>query len=180
MTQHEENKQRKVHIIVDTREQHPLFVNDEDFGTVRPVFSSLSLRDEWLDKVVLHRDKLDCGDYTMYAHDLPGDDHSIVLERKKDCMELITNLVTKWDQFASEMELLRQYKHKQIIVCKPENFWWLYQQGFTAVHPNFLYKKLAVLYYDFGVPVTFLGSRMAVEAYMYSFMKDVMNKALYG
>jgi ERCC4-type nuclease len=164
----------KIKIICDTREQKPLFVDANDLELGRSFIPS----EFWTSKVELSRDKLDAGDYSLVAHDLPGDDYSVIFERKKDCTELASNLVTNWDRFLAEMSLLKNYKHKQIIVCKPENFHWLHEQGYIQFSPNLVYKRLALLHWEFGISTTFLGSRLAAENYIYYYMRDIMNKAL--
>lgn len=164
----------KIRVICDTREQKPLFVDPNDLETGRCFIAG----EAWSEKVELHRDKLEAGDYSLFSHDLPGDDHSVIFEKKKDSLELATNLVADWDRFVSEMELLVPYKHKQIIVCKPENFGWLYDNSYIKFSPNLAHKRLAQLQYEFGVSTVFLSSRHAVENYMYYYMRDIMNKAL--
>lgn len=150
----------KLHIIHDTREQKPLFVDD----------------DRWLQFIKIGRDTLSAGDYSVAGHDLPTDDDSIILERKADCVEFATNLVAKWETFQQEMEKISRYRHKQIIVCKPENFAWLYDNGFTQVHPRMFLKRISEIYLDYGVSTVFLNSRQTAARYMYSLLRNVAKK----
>jgi ERCC4-type nuclease len=138
-------------IIVDTREDENKFL----------AFSA------YQDDVRLYRDKLDAGDYTIFGADRPGDDHSIIFERKENCRELITNLATHWDRFQNEMGLLARYKRAQIIVCQPDCFQYLYDNGLTKCSPSFIYSRLSHVYFNFGVSTIFLKDRDAVENYMY-------------
>lgn len=148
---------RKINIIVDTRETQPL------------LFSTY-------DDIEICRDKLDAGDYSMSGYDLPGDDNSIIIERKADCQELVTNLGSKWKQFEAEARLLSMYKHKAIIVCGPDNFEYLYTRGFTKLHPNFIYKQLSYLFINFGIPTIFMSDRENAENYIYRLLIEVRRK----
>lgn len=108
------------------------------------------------------------------GHDQPNDDHSIIIERKKNCSELVTNLGAKWDNFVAEAEQLAQYKHRQIVVCGPNNFEYLIDRHFTKLSLNFIYKRLAILALDFGVPTFFCPDRPHAENYIYRLFKEVM------
>jgi ERCC4-type nuclease len=149
---------KKINIIVDTRENDPLL---------------FSLYDE---EIKTHRDKLDAGDYTLFAHDMPGDDDSIIIERKANCQELVNNLGKKWEQFKAEAELLSKYKHKVILVCGPDNFNYLYDRGFTRLHPNFIYKQLNYLWINYGIQTLFLPDRDTAENYIFRSFVEVIRK----
>ena len=140
-------QQKKIKIIVDTREQDPLRFADYEVETCR--------------------DKLDAGDYTIFSHDRPKDDHSIIIERKKNCQELIGNFGTKWDTFRAELELLGEYKHRAIVVCGPNNFPYLYERGFTALHPSFIYSRIAEVTMEYQIPILFAGTREDAENIIY-------------
>lgn len=133
----------KLKIIVDSKEKQPLLFSTYEAET--------------------YRDSLSAGDYTLFSHDRPNDDHSIIIERKKNCMELVSNLVAKWDVFQRELEKLQTYRHKAIVVCGPNNFLELYERGMTQVHPSFAYAKLAEVLMIYEVPTIFAGSREEAE-----------------
>jgi ERCC4-type nuclease len=135
-------------ILIDTRENDPL------------PFSAY-------DNVVTSFDTLEGGDYTLVGHDRRGDDYSVIIERKKNCAELVRNLGAEWDRFRAQLEITNKYAYRQIIVCSPDNFEYLYSAGFTKLHPNFVYKRLADILVDYGVGVTFLYSRQCAENYIY-------------
>mgnify|MGYP007100055221 CR=1 FL=1 len=135
-------------IICDTKEQRPLLWKGYD-------------------GVIVGRDSLTEGDYSIAGHDLPGDDYSIVIERKKNCNELLTNLGTKWEQFRNEAERLRPYYFKQIVVCDLPNFEHLYEQGLTKMHPGFVYRQLAILATEYDFTTTFMPSPEAAENYIF-------------
>lgn len=145
-------------IIVDTREQQPL-----EF-----------LADKRDNEIILGRDKLDCGDYSLYGHDRPKDDHSIIIERKKDCSELAINLGSKWEQFENELRLLTHYRHRAILVCAPNNFEWLYDKKYTMMKPEFIMKRMSEVHINYGVPIIFLNNREMVETYMIRLFKRVL------
>lgn len=130
---------KKIKIIYDTREQDPLRFHEYE--------------------VDICRDKLDAGDYTLSGHDRPRDDHSIIIERKKNCQELVSNLVMNWDRFKAELEILSQYKHKAIVVCGPNNFPHIYSRGYTKVSPSFAYSRIADILMDYGIPTIFADTR---------------------
>jgi ERCC4-type nuclease len=141
-------------IIADTREQTPLtFEGYED--------------------ALVYRDKLDCGDYSLFSHDMPGDDHSIIVERKKDCLELCTNLGSAWDRFEKEAALLAEYKHKMILVCAPNNFESLYKMERTKMNPAFVSKQLNTLYLEYGIPTFFFYNHQQAEEFMYRMFRRV-------
>lgn len=138
---------REIKIICDTREQEPLKFHEYD--------------------VSICRDKLDAGDYTIRCHDRPKDDNSIIIERKKNCQELVNNLVAAWDTFKAELEILAQYRFKAIIVCGPNNFPYIYNRGFTKISPSFAYSRLAEVYMEYGVTTIFADNRDEAENMMY-------------
>lgn len=146
-----------LNIIADSREQKVL-----DFSPYNDI--------------KIERDKLDAGDYTIREHDLPSSDFSIIIEKKKDTRELITNLASKWEVFEKEMQKLRGYKIKQIVVGEPESFQYLFDRGFSKVHPNFLYHRLSRIYVDYGVSTIFLPNLNCVASYVYYLFKDIHKK----
>jgi ERCC4-type nuclease len=144
-------------IIVDSNEKDPL-----KFSTY--------------ENVSVGKDSLETGDYTIAGHDLPTDDHSIIIERKKNCLELVSNLVSKWEVFERELQRMMKYKHRAIIVCGPNNFPYIYSSGMTRVHPNFVYCKLTDIIMDMQIPIIFAGTREDAEAIIYRmFVKAVQN-----
>lgn len=122
------------------------------------------------------KDKLDAGDYTIVGHDRPSDDDSIIIERKKTCSELIGNLGTHWERFTREAELLTEYKHKCIIVCCPDNFETLYHQGLTALSPNYIYSRIALLYLKYQIPTIFMPSTDAAENYIFRLFHKIIQR----
>lgn len=107
---------------------------------------------------------------------MPNDDDSIIIERKKDCSELVRNLGAEWERFTREMELMTQYRHKLMVVCAPDNFQVLYDKGYTKLHPNFVYKQLATLQIRYGVSTIFLPNRTTAENYIFRLFTDIINK----
>lgn len=136
-----------IKIIVDTREKDALKFKDYE--------------------VVTSIDKLEAGDYTIHCHDRPLDDNSIIIERKKNCQELVHNLVASWDVFKNELEILSTYRHKAIVVCGPNNFPYLYDRGFTKVSPSFVYCRIADVFMEYGIPTIFANSREDAENMIY-------------
>jgi ERCC4-type nuclease len=147
----------KLHILIDTREQNPL-----TWSTYQGISTAL--------------ETLPCGDYTITGHDLPSDDNSIIVERKKDCKEFARNIGADWDRFKNELELMREYKNKMIIICTPNNFDELYQIGFTKLHPNFVAKQLAVIQTHYQIPVLFMNNRSDVENLMFRMFYEILKK----
>lgn len=147
-----------IRIIRDSREQQPL------------TFSEYN--------VVISPDKLDAGDYTMAAFDMAGDDYSVIIERKKDCRELATNLVTDegWRRFLAEAEILAKYKIRQIIVCGPNNFDFLISRKYLNTNISFIYSKIAYLKVCYGVDVLFLNTREEAENYIYRLFRRIMRE----
>lgn len=146
-----------MNLIVDTAEKNPLLFS---------IYQDMKI----------YHDSLPCGDYTMVGYDMPNDEESVIFERKADCQELVTNLGKKWKQFEAVMQLMSQYKHKAIIVCGPDNFQYLYTRGFTQLHPNFVYKRLAYLQVQYNVPTIFLQDRDTAENYMMRVFIEILRK----
>lgn len=143
-------------ILQDTREQDPLLFQDYP--------------------VKIFTDTLSAGDYSLVGHDQPNDDYSIIIERKKNCSELVTNLGSKWETFIVEAERLQQYKHRQIVVCGPNNFEYLINKNYTTLSLNFIYKRLSILTIDYGIPVIFCPDRSHAENYIFRLFKHVLIK----
>ncbi len=143
-------------IIRDTKEQKPLGFIDYP--------------------VKITNESLPAGDYSLVGHDMPGDDDSIIIERKKDCMELCSNLGAKWEQFENEAKLLKKYKHKMILVCAPNNFDYLCDRGFTKLSVNFIYKRLAYLYVNYGITITYMPNRESAENLIYRTFLEIIRK----
>ncbi len=154
--------QSNMHVLHDTREQQPL--------TWR------NFRGELIYNITIGRDTLTAGDYTIAGHDLPGDDNSIIIERKKDCKEFVVNLVAKWDVFQNELKLMAQYKNRQIIVCAPENFDVLYRQGLTKVSPNFAWSRIADIQTYYQIPVIFFDNREKAQEYLFRLFYSIIKK----
>ena len=139
-------------IIRDSKEQQPWAFKDYVYDQ---------------NPVIVGRDSLEAGDYTIAAHDMPNDDNSNIIERKKDCRELCTNLGQKWEQFENEARLLQKYTHKFIVVCGPDNFEYLYDRGYTKLHPNFIYSRLAYLAVTYNLPTMFFANRENAENFVF-------------
>lgn len=140
------SKIEKMKVIVDTREQEPLGFTDYAVSTVV--------------------DKLDAGDYSLVGADRPGSE-SIIFERKKNCAELIRNIGALWETFQKELAVLQQYEVRAILVGEPQVFHALYERGYTKLHPNFVYKRLAEIQVVYGVPTIFFPNRSHVEHYIF-------------
>ena len=150
-------EQQKLKIIVDTREQQPLtFAQFEHVET--------------------GRDTLGAGDYTIVGQDMPGDDFSVIVERKKDAKELAHNLGKGWDRFLREAEILATYKVRQIVVCGPDNFHYLYDRGMTKMHPSFCYKRLTTLLVDYNISTIFLPTRELAENYIFRLFYEMSKR----
>lgn len=144
-------------ILIDSREQSPFrWIDYENLTTVR--------------------EKLDFGDYSLVSHDMPGDDESVIIERKQHCQELLSNIGMYWDRFKRELEGLAKYKHKFIIVCGPSNFDYLYNKGFTKISPNFAYKQLAFIYTEYGIPTLFFSKAEDAENFIYRLFIELIRK----
>lgn len=152
------SEEKSLNLIIDTREQDPL-----DF-TGYPVHASV--------------DKLDAGDYTLVGHDRPKDDFSVIIERKKNCSELLRNIGANWDTFQLELDLMNEYHCKQIVICGPNNFSYLIQKGLTQLNLNFIYKRLAQIQSIYDVSTLFLGTREDATNYIYRLFKEyeVLNR----
>lgn len=140
---------------MDTKEQQPLNFHSFDF-------------------IETCHDHLPAGDYTIVGHDMVTDDHSVIIERKKNVQELVNNIGAEWDRFISEAEILKQYKHKSIIVCGPNNIDYLYSRGFTKISPGFFYKQLSILQIEYGLPTIFAGDRESAEHYMVRYFNHIV------
>jgi len=149
----------KLRIIQDTREQSPFEWASEQYQNFE-----------------IGIDTLEYGDYSLAGYDLPTDEHSIVIERKKDCRELCRNLVADWDRFKRELEGLAKYQYPFIIVCENYSYPWLYEQGLTKVHPNLILKRLSTIHLDYRVPILFFDNKRSAERFVFQSFVEVMRK----
>ena len=158
MTKSSTKNETPIRVILDSREQQPLLFKDY------PVISS--------------PDKLDAGDYTIAGHDMPGDDLSVIIERKKDCRELATNLITDegWRRFVAEADILAKYKVRQIVVCSNNNFDHLVSRGYIRSNTSFIYSRMAALKIFFGIDVIFFPSREEAENYIYRLFRRIVRE----
>lgn len=149
-----DNKKKTIRILCDTREQTPF---------------------EWegYDGLTVTKETLDAGDYTIVGHDRPKDDYSIIIERKKNCNELVGNVGANWERFLREAEILTQYKTKLIIVTGPCNFDYLYDNGLTKIHPNFALKQLAYLQMKFGISTLYFPNKELAENYVFRLFVEI-------
>lgn len=131
---------------------------------------------ERYENIVTQVETLPAGDYTIVGHDMPGDDYSIVIERKKDCRELLGNIGAGWEAFQNEMEIVAQYKNKLVLVCGPDNSDWLYGKGLTKISPNFFRKRMALLQINYQVPIVFMETREAAEDYAFRLFNEIYNR----
>lgn len=145
----------EVKIIRDTREQTPFTFKQYP-------------------EVYTYVDKLDAGDYSLCGHDMPNDDYSVVIERKKTCLELASNLGQNWDRFLREMELLKDYKIKVLVVCEKNNFYKIYKEGRTKLHPNFIRKRLLYLQIKYGINFMFFPDQDCAEEYVVKLFKEIL------
>jgi ERCC4-type nuclease len=126
--------------------------------------------------VKISNDSLKYGDYTLAICDHPDFDESVIIERKKNCRELINNLGSEFERFCREMDGLQKYKHKQIIVCGPNNFSYLVDRGLTKLSLNFIYKQLAYLQVNYNVDILFFPNIEEAENYVYRLFKEIERK----
>lgn len=150
----------KLRIIQDTREQSPFEWNSAQYANFE-----------------IGVDKLDYGDYSIAGYDRPGDDCSVIIERKKNCRELCSNLVAEWDRFKNELVGLSKYKHPFIIVCENYSYTWLYEQGLTRVHPHLIVKRLAEIQLDYKIPVLFFDSKGTAERFVFQTFVEVTRRS---
>lgn len=153
------NEKPKVKLLYDTREQQPLVFCNYDY-------------------FIPTRETLVCGDYTIVGHDMPKDDNSIIIERKKDCMELCGNIGTNWETFQKECEKLARYKYKQIIVCSSNNFEFLTSRSLTKLNLGFIYKQLSYIFIEYGISTIFFENRNDAENYIARLFWNIYKKTL--
>jgi len=145
-----------IFILRDTREQKPL------------EFQGLNVK--------IAVDTLQAGDYSLVGHDLPGDDNSIIFERKQNCLELCNNLGSSWDRFKRELDVLKTYKYKQIVICGPDNFDYLIRKRYTMLNMNFIRKRLAEMHVLYDVTVVFMPDRIQAENHIFRAFLEVLRK----
>jgi len=148
-------EETKIKVLYDSREQNPFLFNGYDY-------------------IVTSKETIPYGDYTLVGHEFPQDDHSVIIERKANTQELVTNIGQKWEQFVAEMEQVSRFKHKMILVCGPNNIDFLYRQGLTKIHPNYFFKQLAVLDIEYGVSTIFMPNREMAESYLVRYFNHIV------
>lgn len=83
-------------VIIDSREQQPLFEESEEGDGDIGAFI---------------RKKLDAGDYSL--EEFPD---LVIIERKKSGMEMYSNFILNKDRWLRQVERMRKFKHRYIII----------------------------------------------------------------
>lgn len=130
-------------IIQDTREKKPIdFKDDMDFPSV----------------VVR---KLNCGDYS-----LDGFEDIIVIERKANGDELLSNITTEKERLDAEFQLMGNIKHKFVVIeseiseiCNPKSYYGSKFFKNPAAAPAIVLNYLTNLMVHHNIHVIFAGAR---------------------
>lgn len=149
---------KKIKILRDTREQNPW-----NF-------------DRFVEYIDISKDTIPYGDYTLVGHEHYKDDNSIIIERKKNTLEIVTNLGTAWDRFKCELEELSKFRYKQIIVCNSCNIEYLYRSGMTKLNPAFFYRQLSSIYINYNIPTLFFDNSSQAEEYVSRLFYQIVKK----
>lgn len=128
------------------------------------------------ENVEISNDSLPAGDYTLAICEMPNFDESVIIERKQNCRELLGNLGQNFERFTRELEQLQKFKHKQIVVCGPNNFEYLVSRGYTKLNLNFIYRQLAFIYTHYGVSTIFFPNKDEAENYVYRLFTRIIKK----
>ena len=151
---------KKIKIISDTAEKKPWEFKNYDI-------------------IEVSKDSLYAGDYTMAGHDISHHDNSVIIERKKNCLELVTNIGSEWARFEREAEELQKFKFKQIVVCGPNNFDYLVKKGITKLNINFIYRQISLLYVKYGISTIFFNTHEEAENYVFRLFYQIHNMTYY-
>jgi ERCC4-type nuclease len=118
------------------------------------------------------------GDYSMAGYDLPSDDDSVIIERKKSIMELCGNFGKNWTRFNKVLEGLAQYAHPLIIV--EDDFHNIYARSkahkYITLSPDFLLKRISFIYSEYRIPVLFLSNAYNSQRFVAGIFKNLIDK----
>lgn len=152
-------------VVIDSREK-----NAWDFEKNLP--SGLYIKKTFIDK-------LDAGDYTIVGFDLPDDDYSVIVERKASLEEFLGNIGRNWDVFKKELEKLKEYKNKVILIEDDLNNIYarfnakkgIYGRAFN-IHPNFVLKRVSEIYTEYNIPVMFVSNKSNAQRIACNIFRD--------
>ena len=137
-------------IIIDTREQRPLFLDEQ--GVVRNGYTTLAL---------FVRTKLDYGDYS-----LTGLEGLVSIERKS-VSDLRNSLMGEHRRFVKELVALGQMKRAWIVVEGSE-------VDFTGYPGMVDYRKfrqmLVSIQVHYGIPIYWAGTREGSEQFVFAYL----------
>ena len=130
-------------IVIDTRESDPLFFRGEKPRKDVPIV----------------RKTLPYGDYSLL-----GFEGCISFERKKPT-DLYSCLGKERDRFKRELEKLKDFERKYILVEAPESEV-LACIEYTKLHPNVVRQSLASIEMKLGIPIHYAQNKTASELWM--------------
>lgn len=106
--------------------------------------------------LVIVRDTLSAGDYSI-----KGFETNIAVERK-NLSDLYGSLGKNRDRFKNELDLLRYYERKWLMIEGLEDEVLCYQE-YSQLHPNSVRGALASIEIRYGIPVVYCDGRKQME-----------------
>jgi len=128
-------------VVIDTREQSPLFAESLPKG------------------LVIVRDSLEVGDYSVR-----GFENQITIERKT-ISDLLGCLTHDRERFKRELEKLRAYKWKAVCLEGTEDEL-LQFNDFSLIHPNSTRQSVVSINIRYGIQFYFSSKRSNIERWV--------------
>jgi ERCC4-type nuclease len=113
----------------------------------------------------VERKKLSAGDYSV-----KGLEDYVAVERKT-LDDLVHTLIHQWQRFEKELEKLKNFKYKTIII--ETSYEDLIERRYTSrAHPNAILGKLRLAKEKYHVSVYFAGNREAAAAATFEYLRE--------
>lgn len=129
-------------LVVDTREQSPLFLSNIPKG------------------LVVVKDKLDHGDYSIR-----GFEESITIERKS-IPDFYQSITRTRENFMKNLGVIRGYEWKALVIEGPEEEVLFPQEMFYNVHPNTVIASILSIQTRYNLHVYFAKNRRMAEKWI--------------
>ena len=128
-------------LVIDTREQDPLFLSRIPRG------------------LVIKRDYLPSGDYSISGFE------SLVSVERKSPEDLFGSLGKGRDRFKAELDRLRSYELKYILIeCAEEDLF--RHQKYSLMHPNSIRQSIVSIELRYGIHFHYAHDRRSLERWL--------------
>jgi len=138
-------------LVIDTREQDPLFVGHGSIG-----------KKDYSGDLLITREGLEVGDYGCRGWSF--DKEGIIIERKS-IPDLYSSMFVDWEREKVKLKRIGQYFRKWLVIEGLESDVLRYKD-FSGVSPNSMRGRLAEIELRLGIPVYYADGRLEAERFI--------------